>query len=356
MEQKIEGEEKMRALELHDVFVVNKTICVKLITFAKIIHYSEIYLLQLIKKLSKKGIKIGFKWKRNWYIILPSSPIKFIQNKADNGNGKNNKKTAITPSGNKINVNWQAAVAELPPAFNEALSQNSIFSITVIRGRLVIPVPSPFLSLPSSSTLIPNKGNWFIPQNLGTFPAIKRYKYGYYIEYEENKMSTFDPGTGGTLKSTQLPQAFFEICRALDAAEKDRNGANPGLPPKTQLSTTVSFDTGTIAVAATIPIISSIQTDGTIKIVASDYLGGTYTAFNNGGGDLTSTNLVAAFLEAASLLSATEKAITPIESQPNNIEIQFDTEAGNATISANLPFTTDATTQGDVVIKAIDYL
>lgn len=348
----------MRALELHDVFVVNKKICIKLITFAKIIHYSEVYLLQLIKKLSKKGIKIGFKWKRNWYIILPSSPIKSIQNKVNNGNGKNNnnKETAITPSGNKINVDWQAAIAELPPAFNEALSQNSIFSITVIRGRLVVPVSSSPLSLPFSSTLIPNKGNWFVPQNLGTFPAIRRYKYGYYIEYEENKMSTFDPGTSGTLKSTQLPQAFFEICRALDAAEKDRNGANPGLAPKTQLSTTVSFDTGTIAVAATIPILSSIQADGTIKIVASDYLGGSYTTFNNGGGDLTSTNLVAAFLETASLLSAAEKAITPTESQPNNIQIQFDTEAGNATISANLPFTTDATAQGDVVIKAIDYL
>ena len=207
-----------------------------------------------------------------------------------------------------------------------------------------------------SSTLTPKNVFEFIPPNLGDFPATTDYKYGYYIIYDETKMSIFDPGTSESLKSTQVPQAFFEVCRALDAAENARNGANPGLTPRRNLSTTVSFDTGTIAVAATIPIVVSIQSDGTIQVVANDYLGGTYSTFANGGGDLTSSNLIAAFLETASMLSAAEKAVTPIENQPNNIQIQVDVEAGSATVSGNLPFTTLAASNGDVTIHAIDYL
>jgi hypothetical protein len=169
-------------------------------------------------------------------------------------------------------------------------------------------------------------------------------------------MSTFDPGTDGTLKATQLPAAFFEIARALDAAEQDRNGANPGLTPRRNIATTVSFDTGTISVAATLPIIPTPQTDGSIKIAVQDYLGSTYSEFDNGGGDLGSDSIMEAFLEIASLLAAAEKAVTPTDSQPNNVQVNFDLEAGNSTISANIPFTSVAASNGDVTIKAIDYL
>jgi hypothetical protein len=344
----------MRTLELDNVFVVNGRLVIRLITFAKLLHYSEIYLLQLIKKLLKKGIKIAFKWKRNWYIILPTTPIKsIVQNKNNNSrDSADTVENAVTPSGDSINTDWGAAIDELPPAVNTALGRTN-FTVTIVNDRLVIPTP---LTQLLSSTLTPKNGTQFVPSNLGLFPAMTDYKYGYYIIYNENKMSTFDPGTSGTLKSTQIPQAFFEVCRALDAAENSRNGANPGLPARRNLSTTVSFDTGTIAVAASIPIVTSIQTDGTIKILASDYLGSAYSTFANGGGDLTSTNIVAAFLETASLLSASEKAVTPIENQPNNIQIQVDVEAGSATVSGNIPFTTAAATNGDVTIKAIDYL
>ncbi|BAT56379.1 hypothetical protein NOS3756_53840 [Nostoc sp. NIES-3756] len=344
----------MRVLELDTVFVVNGRLAIKLITFAKLLHYSEVYLLQLIKKLLKKKIKIAFKWKRNWYIFLPTTPIKSIVQKQNNETSNNSDagESAITPSGDSINTNWGDAIDELPPAVNTALGRTT-FTITIVNDKLVIPTPS---SVSLSSTLTPKNGTAFIPSNLGLFPAMTDYKYGYYIIYDENKMSTFDPGTSGTLKSTQIPQAFFEVARALDAAENNRNGANPGLPARRNLSTTVSFDTGTIAVAATIPIVTSIQTDGTIKILASDYLGSTYSAFTNGGGDLTSANIIAAFLETASLLSASEKAVVPVENQPNNIQIQVDVEAGTATVAANLPFTTAAASNGDVTIKAIDYL
>lgn len=228
------------------------------------------------------------------------------------------------------------------------------FNIVVVNKQLVIPVSSSVAvgSSPLSSKTLIN----FIPSNQGSFPATTDYKYGYYIHYDPNKMSIFDPGTAGTLKSTQLPQAFFEVARSLDAAENLRNGANPGLPPRRNLSTTVSFDTGTIAIAATLPISTSIQTGGSVGVVVSDYLGTTYSAFTNGGGDLTSDTLPEALLEIGSLLAAAEKAVTPAENQPNNVQIIFDLETSSATISANLPFTTSAGTTGNVVIIAIDYL
>jgi hypothetical protein len=339
----------MRVMELDTVFVVNGRLAIKLATFAKLLHYSSDYLLQLIKRLLKKGIRIGFKWKRSWYIFLPSIPIKsIVQNKNKNDGGD----AATTPSGDAINTDWGAAVNELPPAVGDDLERTN-FNVVMVNNTLVISVS---LTQGLSSTLIPKRGLEFIPANLGSFPATTDYKYGHYIIYDENKMSIFNPGIEGTLGSTQIPAAFFEICRALDAAENARNGANPGLPPRRNLSTTVSFDTGTIAVAATLPITTNIQPNGSIDITASDYLGSAYSVFVGGDGDLKSDTLSEALLEMASILAAAEKAITPAENQPNNIQIQFDIETGSATISANLPFNTAAAPNGDVSIHAIDYL
>lgn len=341
----------MRVLELDTVFVVNGRLAIKLSTFAKLLHYSDVYLLQLIKKLLIQKIRIGFKYKINWYIFLPKKPISsIIEDKNKNFSGADS--IATTPSGNDINVDWGAAVEQLPPAVSAVLS-NANFNAVTVNNRLVMPASSTSLL---SSTLVPKNQSSFIPLNLGTFAATTDYRYGYYIFYREDRMSTFNPGTSGTLKSTQIPAAFFEVCRALDAAENLRNGANPGLPPRRNLSTTVSFDTGTIAVAATIPVTTSIQANGSIDIAASDYLGATYSVFANGDGDLNSDTLPEALLELASILAAAEKAVTPSENQPNNVQIQFDLETGNATISANLPFNTAAAASGDVTIHAIDYL
>ncbi|GAX44716.1 hypothetical protein NIES4075_57350 [Tolypothrix sp. NIES-4075] len=349
----------MRVVELDTVFVVNGQLAIKLSTFAKLLHYSDVYLLQLIKKLLKLKIKIGFKYKRNWYIFLPKKSIKSIIEERNKGFSNNN--IATTPSGNNINVDWGAAIEKLPFAVNAALSRAN-FNTATANNKLVIPTLT-YLTQQGfetsellSSTLVPKNQTSFIPLNLGTFPATTDYKYGYYIFYREDRMSTFNPGTSGTLKSTQIPAAFFEVCRALDAAENLRNGANPGLPPRRNLSTTVSFDTGTIAVAATIPVTTSIQANGSIDIAASDYLGATYSVFANGGGDLNSDTLPEALLELASILAAAEKAVIPAENQPNNVQIQFDLETGSATISANLPFNTAAAANGDVTIHAIDYL
>ncbi len=169
-------------------------------------------------------------------------------------------------------------------------------------------------------------------------------------------MSVFAPGVAGTLKSVTEPSALFELARALDASENARNGANPGLAPKRNIATTISFDTGTIAIAASLPVATSVVADGSIQLVASDYLGAPYSDFVNGGGDLTSTNLVRAFAEMAQTLSASEKAVTPVDDQPNNVQVEVDFEAGTLTVSANLPFSTSTTAAGFVVIEASDYL
>lgn len=335
-------------VDFDEVYYINERKAVKLTTFAKLVNYSNVYLLQVIKNLFRKKIYIAYKWKRNYYVFIPEKPLK---NQINSSKGIPIE-TVETASGDELSVDWQAALNYLPASVVESVL-NFNFSFVVRDGTLYI-ASSSYGQL--SSTLTPKNDFQFVPLNLGKFPATTDYRYGYYIFYREDRMSTFNPGTSGTLKSTQIPAAFFEVCRALDAAENLRNGANPGLTPRRNLSTTVSFDTGTIAVAASIPITTNIQSNGSIDIVASDYLGATYSVFANGGGDLKSDTLPEALLEIASVLSAAEKAVTPTENQPNNIQIQFDIEAGTATISANLPFNTAAAANGDVTVHAIDYL
>ncbi|MBD2416064.1 hypothetical protein H6G80_03155 [Nostoc sp. FACHB-87] len=346
-----------KALEFDAVFMVNGRMAIKLQTFAKLLHYSDVYLLQLVKKIAKKGVKVGFKWRRNWYIFLPRTPINKLINNKNNSNNNNSNSSdgsngATMPSGNTINDDWEDAINEFPSGITDSLARTS-FTISTINNQLVI--ATGFIDL-LSSAVDPKKVTLQFPLSQQDFKATTDYKYGYYIYYREDRMSTFDPGDAGTLKSTQLPAALFEICRALDAAENTRNGANPGLTPRRNISTTVSFDTGTIAVAATIPVTPSIGAGGLIQLTASDYLGAPYSNFTNGGGDLASDTLPEALLEMANLLAAAEKAVTPAENQPNNVQVQFDLETGSATISANMPFTTAAATNGDVTVHAIDYL
>jgi hypothetical protein len=344
--------------DFFEIFVIDNRRAVLVQAYARLINYSPGYLIELIKRLRKKRIYIGVKWRKYWYIFLP--PIQPIPSTSNTSNSKNkNENLTELPNGQQIDVNenWEKAREEIPelsPKEDGGGYSNRRPPMTISRnGTLGIVVRS---SLNMSSGLTPKTGTEIVGVQNATYRATTEYSYGNYIFYDPNKMSTFDPGTNGTLKSTKIPQAFFEVCRTLDAAENTRNGANPGLPPRRNLSTTVSFDTGTVAVAATIPIVTTIQTDGTIKISGSDYLGNTYSTFDNGGGDLTSTNIVAAFLETASLLSANEKTVTPIENQPNNVQIQIDVEAGSATVSGNLPFTTASAATGDVTVIAIDYL
>lgn len=333
------------SLALHPVYNINGKQAIKLKSFAQITNYSDTYLSKIIRNLKQKGINISTKWKRNEYIFLPKKPKQ---------NGDVSKSIPLDyvelPSGDFATIDWEAAFSFLNLDKEIFILQNSfiLFDNTVYIGVN--------LYARNSSTLSPKNPFLFVSPKSASFRATTDYKYGHYIIYDEAKMSVFDSGTSGTLKSTQLPAALFEVCRALDAAENTRNGANPGLTPRRNISTTVSFDTGLISIAATIPVTPSIGAGGLIQLTASDYLGSPYSTFANGGGDLTSDTLPEALLEVANLLAAAEKAVTPAENQPNNVQISFDLETGSATISANMPFTTTAADNGDVTVHAIDYL
>lgn len=169
-------------------------------------------------------------------------------------------------------------------------------------------------------------------------------------------MSIFNIGTGGDLLSTNLPGALFEISRLLVAAENVRNAANSGVAAVNNITASLSIDGGVASIAATIPITPTLSASGVPTLTAQNYLGSAYTAFVPGtGADVKSTNTIAAFLEISQLLSAAEKSVTPLENQPNNIQITYDLEASSATISANLPFSTTSNA-GAITINALDYL
>ncbi|MBE9215688.1 hypothetical protein IQ247_23985 [Plectonema cf. radiosum LEGE 06105] len=339
--------------ELIELHSIQGRLAIKLKDFKRIIKfYSESFLIKYLKRLLKKKLVIAYKYKKNWYIFLPKSPI----TKATRPNQfiPANKENFVTPSGRIAEFDWQKVLDQSPREIQDFFLQGSSNTITRNGSLYVTGLVRQGVDL-NSSTVAPKSTTSLTPFAQNSFPATLEYKYGYYIKYNEALMSVFDPGVSGLVKSTNIPAAFFEICRALDAAENARNGANPGLPPQRNISTTVSFDTGTIAVAATIPVTATVGADGVIQLTAVNYLGATYGAFVLDG-DMTSDTLPEAMVEIATLLSNTEKSITPAENQPDNVQVQFDLETGSAVISANLPFTSRSETDGAVTVIAIDYL
>jgi hypothetical protein len=77
--------------------------------------------------------------------------------------------------------------------------------------------------------------------------------------------------------------------------------------------------------------------------------------FNNTGSDLKSTNLAAAFVEAATRLQSAELAIAA-DLRPNNVQVSQDLEALTATISATLPVTVTLNATGQPTLQASAYI
>jgi len=79
-------------------------------------------------------------------------------------------------------------------------------------------------------------------------------------------------------------------------------------------------------------------------------------AFTPGtGGDLKSTSIEAAFVELAQLLQAAEAGNTEPDSE-NFLSLTYDTEAGNAVISASMPISLSVDAAGKTVITATPYI
>lgn len=79
-------------------------------------------------------------------------------------------------------------------------------------------------------------------------------------------MSVFTPGTGGTLKSTDLPGALLETAQLTQIAEQGMS------TPKNNVSVSLNSE-GTVAtITAQLPVTTTVSTDGSIKVVATDYI------------------------------------------------------------------------------------
>ncbi|BAU63031.1 hypothetical protein STA3757_03860 [Stanieria sp. NIES-3757] len=163
-------------------------------------------------------------------------------------------------------------------------------------------------------------------------------------------MSTFDPGTSGTLKSTTIPAAFVEAVTVL----QNREAAITTNPPD-NVTVSIDVDNQLATLALTLPITFSLDGTGKPVVTASDYLtslSGSNT-FVNGSGDLASSNLTAAVLELAQTLHAAEKVEDP---EIDNIQISYDLENSQANMSASIPLTVAVNSSGKLEVTVTDYV
>lgn len=80
------------------------------------------------------------------------------------------------------------------------------------------------------------------------------------------------------------------------------------------------------------------------------------STFNNGSGQIQSTNLPAALLELAEVLSLQEALLSTIDAPLTNITVTLDLEANSAGITASLPIAATINTSGNIVLAATNYI
>jgi hypothetical protein len=161
-------------------------------------------------------------------------------------------------------------------------------------------------------------------------------------------MAAFDPGAGGTLKSTTLEGIAMEAALLLQNAERAAIAATPEAFPN---NIAVSFFTGdnVIQVQAALPLSADFSNDGKVTFSAVDYLGSPFTT----DGDLKATTLPQAVLELFQRLQNTEK------SQPDagdKVQLSYATETNIATINAEFPITFSVAPDGTISVSANPYL
>lgn len=145
----------------------------------------------------------------------------------------------------------------------------------------------------------------------------------------------------------------MELGIKVNIAESAYNAANP-TRQKSNLTFTVSGEEKVAQINATLPVQQALNL-GVPSFAATDYLGNAYTAFN-GGSILASTHVIAAFLECAHQVQALELAF-PENDRPNNVTIEYSSDAQSVTIACNLPVTESiSSTDGAIKYTAVDYL
>lgn len=152
------------------------------------------------------------------------------------------------------------------------------------------------------------------------------------------------PGTG-TIKSVTYEAALMEAAQLLELAEE--SSSFPTNVDFTDITHNNAAKTTTLTCSLPIAV---VMTGGQPTFGATNHVNPT---FSNGGEDIESTSLCGAVLELAQKIQAQEKTNT---ANPNNINIQYDTDAGTASISATFSSVKTVTTTGAILHTVSPYL
>jgi hypothetical protein len=170
-------------------------------------------------------------------------------------------------------------------------------------------------------------------------------------------MAVHVTGTGATVKSGTWEGVSIELAELLQGYEETANASLTN--PINRVA--VNYDSGipkTANIQIDMPITLEIGTDGSPKVVADPFLptAPSYTAGT--GGDLKSTNLEAATLEAFYKLQALEKEPVALGGTAiaSNVNIQINTETLIASVTATLPIGVAVNSSGKPEITAVAYL
>lgn len=165
------------------------------------------------------------------------------------------------------------------------------------------------------------------------------------------------PGTGATVKSGTYEAVALELAELLQGFEEAANASIAN--PINRVAVNYDSDIPKLAnIQINMPVTLAVGTDGSPKFDAAPFLP-TAPAYTAGtGGDLKSTNLEAATLEAFYALQGFEKETVAIgeTAPPNNVNIQVNTETLIASITATLPISIAVNSAGKPEITAIEYL
>ena len=152
------------------------------------------------------------------------------------------------------------------------------------------------------------------------------------------------PGNG-TLKSITYEAALIEAAQLLELAEE-----SSAFPTNVDFTDVAHNNAAkTTILTCSLPI-AVVMTSGKPTFGATNHVSPT---FNNGGADIESTSLCGAVLELAQKIQAQEKTNT---ANPNNINIQYDTDPGTASISATFSSVKTVTAAGAILHVVTPYL
>jgi hypothetical protein len=160
------------------------------------------------------------------------------------------------------------------------------------------------------------------------------------------------PGTNGTLKSTTLEGAIIELAVFLNNSELNTtiNTASAN-----NISPSFSLDNSAFLTSFNIPATQTVNSDGTVKISATEYLTGTGYVPGTGG-TLESTTPVAAFLELVTLATDAQADPTHNSSGITNITSSYDTNNAVFTGSITLPIAASLDSSGHALFTSTGYL